>query len=39
VVEQTMVKHQVQPDPELPDILEADQWARRTARELAERGK
>ena len=39
VVEQTMAKHHAQPEPGLSDILEADQWARRTARDLVRRGK
>jgi len=34
VIEQTMDKHAVISDPELPDILGADQWARACAEEL-----
>jgi 1-deoxy-D-xylulose 5-phosphate reductoisomerase len=39
VVEQTMDKHEVVSDPELADILGADQWARNQAEhEILEAG-
>ncbi len=38
VVEETMAVHQIQADPELADIMEADRWARIAARERVGHG-
>jgi 1-deoxy-D-xylulose-5-phosphate reductoisomerase len=36
IISQTMAKHNIVADPNLPDILDADQWARAQAKELIE---
>ncbi len=36
IISETMAKHTIVADPNLPDILEADQWARAQAKELIE---
>jgi 1-deoxy-D-xylulose-5-phosphate reductoisomerase len=34
VVRETLNRHRVKPSPQLDDVLQADQWAKRTAKEL-----
>jgi 1-deoxy-D-xylulose-5-phosphate reductoisomerase len=34
IVEHTIARHRLKPMPGLDDLLEADRWSRRTARDL-----
>jgi 1-deoxy-D-xylulose-5-phosphate reductoisomerase len=36
IIGETMARHQIIPHPDLPDIIAADRWARREARQRAQ---